>query len=126
MPLPPVLVGLPGNFYECPPPALSPTPTATPVCPEGLRSPLNQFQPSQGAVTLSFNACFEGNYDLSVYNTAGEQVRKLHSGKLTVPAAMDLPWDGRNEAGEECASGVYLLRLTKPLGTELRKILLVR
>lgn len=133
-----LVAGLPGNYYDCNgpvrPPTTTPTPTATttmtatptPSCEGDLEVPLNLFQPAQGSVTLSFNICSTGNYDLSVYNTAGEQVRKLLSSGLTAPATMGLPWDGKNEEGEDCAGGIYLLRLTGPYGTKMRKIALAR
>jgi hypothetical protein len=35
-------------------------------------------------------------------------------------------WDGRNDAGTACATGVYLLRLVSGHKTAVRKMLLLR
>ena len=47
---------------------------------------------------------------LIVYNTLGQEVRKLVLGALTA-GAHQAEWDGRDETGEVLSSGVYLYRL---------------
>lgn len=64
-----------------------------------------------------------GNAVLSIYNLRGRRVRSL---KLSL-GCTELLWDGRDDAGQRCSSGVYLLRLKvdgRQAGT--RKITLVK
>lgn len=76
----------------------------------------NPFVPSIDG-RLQFN--FERTASVSFFSVAGELVRELPS--------IDLGWGGRNEAGEQVASGVYLFVLTDKDGrTAGGKILLVR
>jgi hypothetical protein len=62
---------------------------------------------------------------LAVYNLRGELVRELINQRL--PAGnYFVRWDGRNDAGREVASGVYLYRLKVGNVTEVRKLSLVK
>jgi hypothetical protein len=64
---------------------------------------------------LSFN--FSGNARLRIFTVAGELVAERE----------ELVWDGRNDAGEAVASGVYLFALTDTAGNVGQgKFLLVR
>lgn len=47
---------------------------------------------------------------LTIYNTLGQEVRKLELGVLPA-GAHQAEWDGRDEAGKVLSSGVYLYRL---------------
>jgi hypothetical protein len=69
---------------------------------------------------------FPGPYSLAVFNTAGEMVRILDRRDLTGPVNESYDWDGKNEKGEPCASGVYLLQLVEPQSRKTKKVLLVR
>jgi hypothetical protein len=46
--------------------------------------------------------------ELAIYDTQGRLVRRLARGYF--PAGQQVLWDGRQEDGVECASGVYFLR----------------
>ncbi|MFW6134030.1 MAG: carboxypeptidase regulatory-like domain-containing protein [Elusimicrobiota bacterium] len=50
-----------------------------------------------------------GEVDFYIYNLAGELVRKLKQGDTTGGYYYYANWDGRNDRGEKCASGVYFL-----------------
>lgn len=65
---------------------------------------------------LNFNFGFDGV--VSIYNTAGDKIIEM---------SVNLPWDGKNESGEEVASGVYIF-LIKSIEGQIGKgkILLVR
>jgi hypothetical protein len=47
---------------------------------------------------------------LTIYNTLGQEVRKLKLGALPA-GAHQVEWDGRNEEGKVLSSGVYVYRL---------------
>jgi len=50
-----------------------------------------------------------GSLKFYIYNLAGELVRELNEGSRTGGYYYYTEWDGKNDSGEECASGVYLL-----------------
>lgn len=62
---------------------------------------------------------------LRVYNLAGRAVRTLAEGALS-SGIRELSWDGRNDAGEDVSSGVYLMRLEAGSVTETRRVVRVR
>ncbi len=68
----------------------------------------NPFNPS---TTIRFELAEQSAVQLAVYNIFGQQICSLvnaHRG----PGTFSVVWDGRNSAGVDAASGVYLYRLT--------------
>ncbi|MBI3551755.1 MAG: hypothetical protein HY077_04495 [Elusimicrobia bacterium] len=49
-----------------------------------------------------------GDASLRIYNTAGDRVRTISLGTLAGGNFFYQPWDGRNDAGRDVASGVYI------------------
>jgi hypothetical protein len=47
-----------------------------------------------------------GPVEVTLYDVSGKLVRTLMSGPLS-PGRYEVAWDGRNEAGQRLASGVY-------------------
>jgi len=62
---------------------------------------------------------------LKVYTVTGELVRTLVD-KTAVIETVDVPWDGRNDSGQLCASGIYLVRLEGPNFSKVKKLALVK
>jgi hypothetical protein len=61
-----------------------------------------------------------------VWTVTGAKVRTL-ANNATFPAGLhSLPWDGRNSDGERVASGVYLFRVSTPLGKRVARMVLVQ
>jgi flagellar hook assembly protein FlgD len=63
---------------------------------------------------------------LTVFNSAGEQVRVLKDVANQPAGTEQVDWDGKNQTGEDVASGVYLLRLLTPLQVLSSKVVVVR
>ena len=63
--------------------------------------------------------------NVSIYNVAGRLVRKLVDEPLRGGEHV-LEWDGRNDAGMRCSSGVYLLRVDAGPNSDARKAVLLR
>jgi hypothetical protein len=60
-------------------------------------------------VKVFFTLREASHVDLKVFNVAGEPILTR---VLDLPAGPQLQeWDGRNESGSRCASGVYLVRV---------------
>ncbi len=62
---------------------------------------------------------------IAVFNAGGERVRALVSERRSA-GSHAVPWNGRNDRGEEVGSGVYFFRLTTPEFDQTRKMLLVK
>ncbi|MCI0696162.1 hypothetical protein L0337_29690 [candidate division KSB1 bacterium] len=62
---------------------------------------------------------------LAIYNLRGELVRELLNRRLPADRYL-VRWDGRNDAGREVASGIYLYRLQVGHLTEMRKLSLLK
>jgi len=96
--------------------------TAVPtVCSLAQKNP----NPFNSSTAIRFALPFSGHVELAVYNPAGQQVVTLVDG-MRPAASYTVHWDGRDEAGNPLASGVYLARLTISSATMSRKLLLVR
>ena len=76
--------------------------------------------------SIRFRTVVDGTMALHVYDLTGQRIRDLWTGDK---AAGDhaLTWDGRDDAGQEVASGVYVYRLQTGDGSDVqRKLLLLR
>jgi hypothetical protein len=103
------------------------TPTATLVFRDEFHVSENAFRPSAGPVSLFVAYTrYPGEFSLEVYNSVGEKVYRIAAEPLTAPLFRSYSWDGRNQYGEPCASGIYLLVLTEPFDRKIRKVLLIR
>jgi len=62
---------------------------------------------------------------LTLFNLAGQHVRTLASGRKT-PGTYLAHWDGKDQYGEDTASGIYFLKLQTSEGQAVQKMLLLR
>ena len=109
-----------------PAPTLTATVTGTPY-PTGFFVDKNLFYPPQQSVSIRVSVnSYPGEYTVRIYNTAGEVVRNLTKLEYGSPNTNTYPWDGKNDYGEICASGVYIIYLTEPYERHLAKVLLLR
>jgi flagellar hook assembly protein FlgD len=82
----------------------------------------NPFNP---ATTLAFELDAAGPVRLTIHDVAGRRVRKLVDGARTA-GRHDVRWDGRDDAGQTVAAGVYLARVVAAGGLDYRKLVLVK
>ncbi|MFH1568659.1 MAG: FlgD immunoglobulin-like domain containing protein [Gemmatimonadota bacterium] len=97
-------------------------PGATP-----LRFALEQSYPNpfNGETVIDFAVTVDSPVDLGVYDLLGQRVRTLAHGWR--PAGWHAAaWDGRDDAGQVVATGVYLYRLEAREGITTRKLLRLR
>ena len=66
-----------------------------------------------------------GDVRLSVYNISGQAVRTLAAGRRPA-GAYSAAWDGRNDAGQSSAPGVYFCRLAAGRANVVMRMTLVR
>ena len=76
--------------------------------------------PSRGPVTFEFDVARAVFVD--IYDVAGRRVRQL-----TIDGGSGrFDWDGRNDAGRDLPSGVYLARLSADRGVSARRLVIER
>ncbi len=80
--------------------------------------------PFNARVNLRVSGMGSGPGVVEIFDTAGRKVRVL-TGEVA-GGSMDVVWDGRNAAGREQASGVYLARVGGRGPTGLVRVVLVR
>jgi hypothetical protein len=82
----------------------------------------NPFNP---VITLRYDLAEEGEVRLTIYNVAGQVVRRLASGRQ-VAGRYTVVWDGRDDVGRVVATGVYLARLEAGAFRQTQKMLLLK
>ena len=88
----------------------SPTPTSTPSAAAVLSR--NLFRPSQGPLGISFKVFKNGPVTVRVFDLSGARVRTAYqSYAATASGWVQAVWDGRNDRGQEVATGLYLVSI---------------
>jgi endonuclease/exonuclease/phosphatase family metal-dependent hydrolase len=86
---------------------------------------LKSANPVRGDATLALRMPLPGTVTVRVYDVTGRTVRTLARGYLGA-GTHDLAWNGRDERGATCASGVYLIRATGVDGVASLRVVLIR
>jgi hypothetical protein len=82
----------------------------------------NPFNP---ATTISYQLAMVSEVELTIYNTLGQEVRKLV--QTNQPAGIyQVQWNGKDDGGKDVASGLYLYQLKTSDYVQSRKMLLLR
>jgi len=100
----------------------SSAPEQTTPARQGLSIAPNPFNPE---TSVGFSLAEAGNVELSVYNIRGQRVRTLVNEPLE-PGAHQVTWNGRDDAGRACATGVYFCRLRAGGASTVKKALLLK
>ncbi len=93
--------------------------------PENSLLETNYPNPFNPQTTIEFKIPEDGFTTLLIYDSKGAWVRTLVNGIMN-KGNYTLTWNGRNEADEEAASGVYLYKLQTKNYSETKKMALVR
>lgn len=81
--------------------------------------------PARGAVRIVCTAPRAGEAELAVFRVDGRRVRTVAQGDWGV-GPQEFVWDGRDDAGQEAAPGVYFVRVQTPGASETRRIVRLR
>jgi hypothetical protein len=102
------------------------TPTGVDAVP--LRNELSQAypNPSNPVTMISYAVTDAGPVSIRVFNAAGRVVRTLLEEELPEGRAGTVLWDGRDDRGERCASGVYFYRIESEGFRDTRKMVLLK
>ena len=82
----------------------------------------NPFNPS---TTITYELAKPVNVTLRVYDISGRLIRTIVN-DMQKAGRYEVQWDGKNDAGNQVASGMYFLRMQTPGFTKIRKMTLVR
>lgn len=82
----------------------------------------NPFNPT---TSIRFELPQECNLQLVIYNLRGQAIRTLAEGKRKA-GYYDIIWEGRDQSGEQVASGVYLVRLQAGSFVKVIKMSLIK
>jgi hypothetical protein len=82
----------------------------------------NPFNPT---TTMAYTVARESFVTLSVFNLLGQEVRALVA-DIRAAGSHSVEWDGRDDAGREVPSGIYLYRMNAGQFQETRRMVLVR
>jgi hypothetical protein len=94
---------------------------ATPA-PFALRAYPNPFGT---AATIAFDLPRAMEAEVTVFDAAGRAVRVLRRG-VQASGTNRIEWDGRDDAGQRVASGVYFVRVRAEVGTVSRKLVILK
>lgn len=95
------------------------------VIPEQVKLLPNYPNPFHGQTTVSYALPEQSEVRLVIYDILGREVRTLVN-KQQRAGLHSIQWDGRNNAGQPVASGLYLSRLVVGEKTQVNKMTLVK
>ena len=93
--------------------------------PDTMSLQLAGGNPARGTVRLAISLAKREPVALNVFDVRGALVRRL-VGTVLEPGVHPVVWDGRNEARQMVAAGVYILRLEGEHAVSARKVALAR
>jgi len=107
---------------------LQPEGTPTDVVDGGFKNALSHAYPNpfNPVTEIAFSVREAGPVTIEVYNVAGKVVRTLLNTEFDAPTQDTVTWDGTNDRGEKCASGVYFYRINAPKFSESRKMVMLK
>jgi hypothetical protein len=83
----------------------------------------NPFNP---VTKIAYSVREAGPVAIEVFNIAGRVVRTLLDTELEAGTDGHVVWDGTDDRGERCASGVYFYRITAPGFAATRKMVMLK
>lgn len=80
----------------------------------------NPSQTIEGTmIKVSLPANVSGDIKIEIFTIAAQKVREIHRTAPTDESHYYIEWDGRNDHGEQVASGIYVARITVAGGNEM-------
>ncbi len=93
--------------------------------PRQYRVSRNYPNPFNPVTVIQYDLPYPSAVSLVVYNLLGQQVRSL-VGQQQPAGRYSVAWDGRNDAGDAVASGIYLYRFEAGPYRKMQKMILVK
>jgi hypothetical protein len=96
-----------------------PLPATSPYVNALAQNVPNPFNPT---TTIAFSIKERAPVTLTIYNVRGQRVKTLVTDTRAPGVTYRIQWDGRNDAGQQVASGVYFYRLVTKGFTKTKKM----
>ncbi|MCK4408790.1 MAG: T9SS type A sorting domain-containing protein [Candidatus Eisenbacteria sp.] len=95
---------------------------------DGVKNELSHAYPNpfNPMTRIAYSVKEAGPVTITVYNVAGKVVRTLLDIEVEANVSGHVVWDGSNDGGKKCASGVYFYRIAAPGFTESRKMIMLK
>ena len=100
-------------------------PDANTAVPDRFALDQNYPNPFNPSTTIAYRLNEAADIKLTVYNMLGQNIRTLVN-KKSQAGEYSVQWDGRNDAGNLVASGIYFYQLVAGDQIQVRKMLLMR
>ncbi len=85
----------------------------------------NYPNPFNGTTKISFKLAQPSHVTLKIFNLSGQLIKVLTDEKYG-PGSHQILWDGKNQAGEVAASGVYYYQITTETGSQMKKMVFLQ
>ncbi len=96
-----------------------------PELPSSFKLSQNYPNPFNPTTTIEFSLATRSHVALEIFNALGQRVRVLDN-QMRTPGSYRVDWNGRDDNGNQVATGVYLYRLTTDAGVVTKKMLLMK
>jgi hypothetical protein len=83
----------------------------------------NPFNP---VTNIAYSVQQAGPVTIEVYNISGKLVKTLLNEEINAGVSGTVVWDGTDDHGQKCASGVYFARVNTPELTESHKMVMLK
>ena len=80
-------------------------------------------KPFNPSTTLCYGVAKAGKVDFFIYNQRGQLIRTIHDGQKAI-GNWKLQWDGRDDQGATCTTGIYFIKMQTADSTLIRKAVL--
>ncbi len=98
--------------------------------PENFTLAQNYPNPFNPTTVIEFTLAKNSNVNLTIFNILGQKVRELIHNRNYSKGSFSVVWNGKNDNGIRCPSGIYFYRITcKGKGvdfTDVKKMTLIR
>ena len=98
--------------------------SAVPVSSTSLLSQ-NYPNPFNPTTTISFEIPNDAHVSLEIYNVRGQMVKRLLNTHKAI-GKHSVTWDGKDEQGRDCSSGIYYYRLKSNGVIHTQKMLMLK
>jgi uncharacterized repeat protein (TIGR01451 family) len=111
-------------------PTASPAPAAPSAVPKVTNLGLRYPNPSNPDTWIPFQLAEDARVKIEIHDVTGRLVRTLNLGQCPAGYYLDKSkaayWDGRNEAGESVASGIYFYRFTAGDFSAMKRMVILK
>jgi len=100
-------------------------PVAKASLPEGFTLNQNYPNPFNPSTVITYSLATSADVDLVVINVLGQQIRTLVN-EYQSSGDHSVVWDGRDQGGNQVASGIYFYRMSAAGAVDTKKMMLLK